>query len=306
MLDYKKYDYINKDQTLIKILVSYIKPAKLFKTEVLTPIHLGREVAIENSKDGIISPSDLEWLYKNCIGDNNFEGNISHLNRQIGFLTGIYYAWKNYHELGNPQYIGSFGYRRFFEPQFLEVLQDYDFFAPKKLSVEPNIKEHFIKHHGAQIYEETIKTIKKIYPAEIDDFERYLNLASGYFYEIYVMKKEIFFDFCEWIFPIMNELLTVENDENKEKIKSTFSNNDNILDFYDKRLIGFALERISGYYLYKISKTKFFKELNVIVLNDENTKTRANIRNQKLCQILRSHIKENNNELQRMEELQIK
>ena len=41
--DYKEYDYLNTNRQtpLIKILVSYIKPSFLFKSDILTPIHLG-------------------------------------------------------------------------------------------------------------------------------------------------------------------------------------------------------------------------------------------------------------------------
>ena len=50
--EYKKYDNVNENRTnpLIKILVSYIKPSFLFKSEILTPIHLGRAVERDNSK----------------------------------------------------------------------------------------------------------------------------------------------------------------------------------------------------------------------------------------------------------------
>ena len=62
---YKEYDEKNP---IIKIFVSYIKPSFLFSTKILIPIHLGRDVAQENSKDGIINNEALDWLYDNCIG----------------------------------------------------------------------------------------------------------------------------------------------------------------------------------------------------------------------------------------------
>lgn len=42
----------------IKILVGYHKPAMLFQDSILTPIHLGRAVAYESSKDGVISQDE--------------------------------------------------------------------------------------------------------------------------------------------------------------------------------------------------------------------------------------------------------
>lgn len=50
---YKAYDYLNSDaeHPAVKIFVSYIKPSFLFKSKILTPIHLGRAVEAADSKD---------------------------------------------------------------------------------------------------------------------------------------------------------------------------------------------------------------------------------------------------------------
>ncbi|EAM0315351.1 DUF4422 domain-containing protein, partial [Campylobacter coli] len=95
----------------VKILVGYHKPATLIKNEIFTPIHLGRDLATQASKDGEMSQEDFDWMCENMIGDNTGE-NISYLNRYFCELTGIYWAWKNYDKLGNPDYIGFAHYRR--------------------------------------------------------------------------------------------------------------------------------------------------------------------------------------------------
>lgn len=95
----------------VKILISYHKPAVLLKDEVLTPIHVGRALATQSSKDGSISEEDYKWMLDNMIGDDTGD-NISHLNRRLNELTAIYWAWKNYDKLGNPDYIGFMHYRR--------------------------------------------------------------------------------------------------------------------------------------------------------------------------------------------------
>ncbi|EOH9119425.1 DUF4422 domain-containing protein, partial [Campylobacter jejuni] len=97
----------------VKILVGYHKPAVLLKDDILTPIHLGRALATQASKDGEMSKEDFEWMCENMIGDDTGD-NISHLNRYFCELTGIYWAWKNYDKLGNPDYIGFMHYRRHF------------------------------------------------------------------------------------------------------------------------------------------------------------------------------------------------
>ena len=88
LYEYKQYDGINNNKPLVKILVR------------------------DTSKDGVISDEDIKWLHENCIGDDDFEGNISSVNRRVGLFTGTYWAYKNYEKLGNPVFLGSFGYRK--------------------------------------------------------------------------------------------------------------------------------------------------------------------------------------------------
>ena len=104
----------NKNLPTVKILISYHKPAVLLKDEVLTPIHVGRVLATESSKDGSMSEEDYKWMLENMIGDDTGD-NISHLNRTLNELTSMYWAWKNYDKLGNPDYIGFMHYRRIFD-----------------------------------------------------------------------------------------------------------------------------------------------------------------------------------------------
>ena len=91
----------------VKILISYHKPDQLIKDDILTPINAGRSISINNSNP------NLPWLIENCIPDNSGD-NISDKNLVYNEMTSIYWAWKNYNSIGNPDYIGHFHYRRHF------------------------------------------------------------------------------------------------------------------------------------------------------------------------------------------------
>lgn len=280
--EYKKYDYLEKQ---IKIFVSYIKPSFLFKTKILIPIHLGRDVAQENSKDGCISSEDLKWLEVNCISDNDFVGNISHENRRIGFLTGTYKAWKNYNKLGGPNYFGSFGYRRLLKPTFFEDLETLDFIVPRQKQFGVSLKEQFISAHGQELYDIMLETLKINHPKDLSLFNEYFQRNHGYFFEIYIMKKELFFDFCDWIFKILFSLL----DKHKKRI-SVYSTvqyrellkkfiGDNEAENVNRALlqsknpevrdIAFIFERLTGFYLYKLTQNLNLKYLEVPVIETE-------------------------------------
>lgn len=62
-----------------------------------------------------------EWMLENCIGDDTGE-NISHKNHCYSELTGTYWAWKNYEQIGSPDYIGFMHYRHIlvFPDKYLE------------------------------------------------------------------------------------------------------------------------------------------------------------------------------------------
>ena len=298
--NYKKYDYLNKDKKhpLVKILVGYIKPEFLFKSEILTPIHLGRAVEKDISKEGKLSEVDLKWLHENCIGDDDFDGSISNVNRRVGFLTGTYWAWKNYEKLGNPEYFGFFGYRRLLQPKCLNNLSRYDFVTQKlKTPNKQKIKER-LSIFGSNLYDITLKTVKKFYPQDYKGVAAYFNRISGYNDEIYIMKKELFFAFCDWIFPLLFYMLNL-NDKNFD------FNRDDVSMMHllkqakgETRDIAYIIEYLTGFYILKLTKNKNLKFKSVKGLSFIETKKQEAVQYKRnLLWALRKKIKINNGEI---------
>ena len=105
---------MNSNAPVIKVFVVYHKPYQLLKTDIITPIHVGRAIPHLPSKDyQHLNKNDDQWMKDNMIGDDTGD-NISEKNRSYCELTGIYWAWKNYEKIGNPDYIGFMQYRRHF------------------------------------------------------------------------------------------------------------------------------------------------------------------------------------------------
>ena len=216
--------------------------------------------------------NDLIWLHENCIGDNNFCDNISVVNRRVGFLTGTYWAWKNYDKLGNPEYFGSFGYRKLLAPSFLKNINNYDIILPEKTETITTLKKQIIDCHGIVMYDAMIKLMGISYPEELENFINYLKMDCGYFYELYVMKQNIFFEFCTWVFKVLNNSLSLFSNakiENHCNIPQygQFLNMDNKSEVRD---IAFIIERITGYYLYKLTQKENTKYCEVPVLSTED------------------------------------
>ncbi|MBZ7937991.1 DUF4422 domain-containing protein [Campylobacter molothri] len=270
----------------VKILVGYHKPAVLLKDEILTPIHLGRTLATQASKDGEISQEDYEWMFENMIGDDTGD-NISHLNRYFCEFTGIYWAWKNYDKLGSPDYIGFMHYRRHFifdendrtfsynfvacdeyykdglyKIQLYNFLNLYDVISTNAyhndfVNVEQYYKgEEAVKYgHVVKDYD-ILKCLVKNESTVFDlFFSNYSNSYDHYAANMFIMRKDLFFSYCNLLFNIIFKL-------------------HNSIDYHGRnfqqiRSIGFISERLTGAYLFMLLqndiKIMFVPRYDVIV-----------------------------------------
>jgi len=197
----------------IKILVAYHKKSPLFKNDIVIPIHAGRAVAKVKSKDGVISDQDFEWLMKNMIGDDTGE-NISELNRDLNEWTVLYWAWKNYDKLGNPDYIGLCHYRRFFELPVLKHKRFGDYLNKHGYSQE-NFdtifkKYEFIYGHatppapqvGFDGWQKAVELSQKYHPLLYKEYLNFRKEMKFYCNNMFIMKKEDFFNMCKECFPV--------------------------------------------------------------------------------------------------------
>lgn len=231
-------------QPTIKILVGYHKPATLLKSDILVPIHVGRAVAREASKDGVLSEWDYQWMVDNMIGDNTGE-NISHLNREYCELTALYWAWKNYDQLGNPDYIGFMHYRRHLIFNTKETFRE----ASNGMVYVQNIDKAYVERYhlkseyiretvkGNEViicsrvdlrklgtnspylhykkggtrggllhiedYDQALNVIREKYPDFSEDIVKYNDGHYAYFTNVFIMCKEQFYKYCEWLFDVL-------------------------------------------------------------------------------------------------------
>ncbi len=220
-----------------KILVFYHHPAVLLQDDVLTPIHLGRALAVSPSKDGIMASEDYQWMLDNMIGDDTGD-NISHLNRRFCELTGIYWAWKNYDKLGAPDYIGFMHYRRhlsfneklkfFLSPQDASWIKNQKIDDDYKISHNLNGKyiSEFVKHYDMitdksfphnpyqhfqtanpylkiKDYDLAMKLLVEKYPFMEKAVKDYNTGVRSYFCNLFIMKKEYFFQYAQMLFDVL-------------------------------------------------------------------------------------------------------
>lgn len=257
---------------MIKILIGYHKPSVLFKSDILVPIHLGRALAMEKSKDGSMSQEEYQWMLDNMIGDDTGD-NISLKNRHYNEMTGIYWAWKNYERLGNPDYIGFMHYRQLFsftdasfstKDSIVEILEkaqvfnnhliksfvsQYDLLTPPWRGPIPqgiSLKKMF----AVQPLKGLASILDK-HSSYKDKWNEFVENNQCCYSNMFIMRKELFFEYCEFIFSVLKERES-QIDYSKD----------------GERRLGFDSEFITDFFFYIKQKQYKSKELFKIYCAD--------------------------------------
>ena len=248
-------------QNNIKLLIATHKHCGIPKGDVFVPIHVGREIATEISKDGKINKTELNWLLNNTIGDDSGE-NISCKNRYYSELSAIYWAWKNYDKLGNPDYIGLMHYRRHFifnNKYYLNKMKFESDYAKglvyineeyinenylSKIALDDNtiqlvvaqsdiivsyladlelaygrkesIKSDYVNNIPGMKVEDfdlMMEVLYRRYPQYKDLFRDYINGKNKNLFQMFIMKKDLFFEYCEFLFGVLFEIEQSRNYE---------------------------------------------------------------------------------------------
>ena len=181
----------------IKVIVAAHKSYEMPSDELYLPVHVG---AAGKESIGYQRDDDGE--------------NISNLNPYFCELTGFYWAWKNLKE----DYIGLVHYRRHFAmdgktletAQIKPYLSKIKIFTPKKRwYVIETLKSHYAHTHYPEHIDITRKVIMVKYPEYQKAFDKALKQRWGYMFNMMIMEKSFFNDYCTWLFDILFEVYKI-------------------------------------------------------------------------------------------------
>ena len=209
----------------VKILISCHKPTAYISNDILTPIQLN----CANNKNRI--PGMLR--------DDEGE-NISAKNPMYCELTAQYWAWKNL----DADYYGFCHYRRYFnfsdktfeedeygnvvesypgafvegkygqdEDSILKAIGDNDIVITERKNISKmpggakSIREQYA--NAPLLHKEDLALTEEIiaekFPEYSDVAKKFLSGNTTSFCNMYILKKDIFFEYCEWMFAILDE-----------------------------------------------------------------------------------------------------
>ena len=200
------------------------------------------------------------------------------------------WIWKNYlKDYPQVDYVGFCHYRRFFdfkekkkfsafkpeesiifrekiwkkntEKKINDYIEGYDVIVPAPIEFEENILDQYLVAHPKEVIDKFIEIIKKDYPWLVDIMNDFLSGNKMYPCLNYVMKKELFEDWCKFIFDILFKI-------EKEIDFSSYTTYDTV------RAPAFAAERFFNVWLMYMIKNKNIKikETPTYILEDLNTK----------------------------------
>lgn len=204
--------------------------------------------------------------------------NISGKNREYCELTAHYYAWKNI----NADYYGFCHYRRFFGVEnctkrpylalgklkekdktkllgdsgyWTRTIQSSDIIAPCPEDMGLAAREHYItsRYHYTEDLQLFLDILAKHAPFIMDTAAEYLSQSKQYFCNMFIMKDELFEEYCNILFPVLAEF-------DEKKVMHG--------DFQSDRTNGYLAELYTGIFIcYCRKKGKKLKELPRLDVN---------------------------------------
>lgn len=184
---------------IVRIFVASHKPYWMPEDPIYVPMQVGVEGKEEERIPG---------FYWDNVGEN-----ISLKNPYYCELTALYWAWKNC----DADYVGLVHYRRHFKgnadggvlsvSEASLLLEDKEAILPKKrhyyiTSVEKHYASTFDSNHLTLVR----KVLEESYPAYLPEFNHRMRMTSAHMFNMFVMRKDILDDYCEWLFDILERI----------------------------------------------------------------------------------------------------
>ena len=183
-------------------------------------------------------------------------------------MTAHYWGWKNL----EADYIGLVHYRRYFTTRedttesmkrwnildaekWEKLLQDSPVIVPgkRKYYIETNYS-HYIHAHHKEPLDATGEIIKEKYPEYAKAWDKVMNRTWAHMFNMFVMRKEFFDRYSEYLFDILEEL------EKRVDISS--------YDVQEARVYGYVSELLLDVWLE--TNDIPYKEQNVTFMENQN------------------------------------
>lgn len=149
---------------------------------------------------------------------------ISGRNANYCELTVLYWIWKNRlpAEGGEKgKYWGLFHYRRWLDVNSddLERMfsRDIDVVLPFPTIHEPDIRAHHMRYVKESDWAAMLQALEELVPEYYADYEKIFAEEYLYNYNILIAKTDVFRQYCEWLFPVLERVEELSVPRGKER-----------------------------------------------------------------------------------------
>lgn len=224
---YLPINHSNYEREQLRIFVTTHKDVERFHSSVLQPVQVGWARPRKR----------LLWAYQDDTGNN-----ISDQNALYCELTTQYWAWKNI----DAEYYGFCHYRRYFdfspeeheENPYGEIMDGFiDYDSQKRYCLDDasmraavagvdvittgvNDFSQFSEHYTSprdlykrspylhvEDFDRMMDILVEDHPDYREDAEAYLAGTTSCFCNMFIMRKELFFRYCAWLFPLLERFV---------------------------------------------------------------------------------------------------
>ena len=151
---------------------------------------------------------------------DNAGDNISLKNVNYCELTAMYWMSKHI----SSEYMGLFHYRRMLDVKEEDLYRikegKVDVILPYPTVHYPNIGEHHKRYIKESDWDAMVQALKEISPEYYEHFEEVFSGQYFYNYNMLIAKEEVFKEYCNWLFPILErteELSVPKGDERADR-----------------------------------------------------------------------------------------
>ena len=237
----------------IRVIVAAHKAYKMPTDSAYLPVFVGAAL-----KSAMVVPPGFT---RDDTGEN-----ISEKNPSFCELTAVYWAWKNI----DADAVGLVHYPRHFATtmgtgpanwqDLTALLEKYDVILPQKRNyfIETTRSQYAHAHYGKDLDIAKEVIIEK-YPEFLKAFDNVMKSTVGHRFNMFVMKRAVFQEYCDWLFGILSEL--------EQRIDMTSYST------YNKRVFGFIAERLIDVWIG--TKGISYAEMPVIHLESQHWPLKA-------------------------------
>jgi len=252
--DYYYYYFNKKRKDNEPTLKIYVMAHKDFKNYRYHPIY----TIVADDESELQKKYRLNIIYAK-------EGKLYNLKRAYGEMSRLYYIYQLYKN-GNlsSKYVGLNHYRRYFNftdniPDLDEIFKNYDVILGDTDFQKRGMRGHYCTYHICKDYEEIIDIIKQMKPNYYETALRVGEKKYLHSCNLFIMKKEDFFKYCEFMYDILFEFDRRHNFNTDQDVLNYIVKVFKHPSYLQSRLQGYLAERIGNiFYFHNFKRIKTF------------------------------------------------